>query len=1019
MNDYPWICLRHQTTPHRMRVLIFCFLLLCATRAHAQKAYFQQQCDFTIDVRLDDQSHILRGFETITYINQSPDTLRYIFMHVYPNAFKNDKSDYTEQQVRQGRTEFYYSSDDDKGFVDSLDFRINNDPVVASNFNNHEDVQLLEFNQPLLPGQQITITTPFRVVLPLIFSRMGHKGQRYQISQWYPKPAVYDCKGWHPYPYLDQGEFYSEFGNYTVHIEVPSLYKVAASGVCQTTSENDKIKQWISKPERTEKNTSSTATKQLTFQQNQLHDFAWFASKDYKIDYTQLTLPSGKKVDCYSYYLEKNARLYEKSSAMIAKCIEYMSIHVGEYPYSQASIVDGDLEAGGGMEYPMVAVIGAVQSTKELQTVIVHEIVHNWFYGILASNERDHPWMDEGLCTFYEQQADKSITNNEQTPVIINKLEEAFNGRFTFLLAALQHVDQPIDETSAAFTPANYGGIVYRKAPAMLSYLQDYLGHDVFETCMKNYFSTWKFKHPQPDDFRNVIETTTRKKLDWFFDDGLRTTNNIDFKISNVRHFKDKVEVAVRSRTNFHGPIPVQACIGDSVAAIKWIEYPYSTPAVFEENPLVTSYVIDKSASLPEIKISNNRMKTHGLFKYTKPAIRIGTGLNLQKDHPLYLLPAVGYNAYDGFMGGIVAHNLRIPNHPFQFALAPMYGFNCKQLTGTGLLAYSIFPKQYLQKITLSLTGNSFHHQRSKLNIATPLFLRHVKLAPSAEMIFKKKEAISTAHNVLNARYVYVANESFSYSKDPVDSLVKPRKEPMEVSHYGEIDFKHSNTRTLNPFSYDAHVEGNQEYLKIGVSGNARIDYNMKNKGFYVRAYAGKFFNLGTSKNPFSLRQRYLTSTTVGDNDYLYDETFIARNEQTGFQSQQITIREGGFKLPTLQYASPIGVSDNWLLALNLRSDLPVKLPVKVQLFLDIATYADAFKLNPSGQKAIYDGGVEFHFIQDLVVVYVPLLMSKDFKDYTKQMYPKNRLLNTISFALNFGQLPMTRTQQALKFLKF
>ncbi|HPI54725.1 MAG TPA: M1 family metallopeptidase, partial [Chitinophagaceae bacterium] len=690
-----------------MRVLILSLLLFCAQSTQAQKSYFQQSCDFTIDVQLDDQSHILRGFETITYTNQSPDTLRYIFMHLYPNAFKNDKSDYTEQQVLQGRTEFYFSSDDDKGFIDSLDFRVNNDPVAVSNFNTREDVQMLELNKPLLPGQQMTITTPFRVVLPLIFSRMGHEGQRYQISQWYPKPAVYDSKGWHPYPYLDQGEFYSEFGNYTVNIEVPSHYKVAASGVCQTASENEQLKQWIAKPEQREVKESNVGRKQITFQQNQVHDFAWFACKEYKVDHTQLTLPSGKKVDCYSYYLEKNASKYQKSSAIIAQCIEYMSAHVGEYPYAQASIVDGDLEAGGGMEYPMVAVVGAVPSVQELQTVIVHEIVHNWFYGILASNEREHPWMDEGMCTFYEQLADNFITQHSHLTPIKNTIDETLNGRFTFLLAALQHVDQPIDETSASFTAPNYGGMVYRKAPAMLSYLQAYLGDDVFETCMKNYYSSWKFKHPYPDDFRNVVETTSQKKLDWFFEDGLRTAKDIDFKISHVRHYHDKVEVSVRSRTDFHGPIPVQSCIGDSVVAIKWIEYPYSTPAVFEENSQITAYVIDKEERLPEVKISNNQLKTHGLFKYTKPVIRLGTGFNLQKDQPLYLLPALGYNLYDGFMLGITAHNIRIPNHPFQFALAPMYGFNSKQFTGTGLLAYSFFPKQYLQKITFSLTGNT------------------------------------------------------------------------------------------------------------------------------------------------------------------------------------------------------------------------------------------------------------------------------------------------------------------------
>jgi hypothetical protein len=173
----------------------------------------------------------------IKYTNHSTDTLKFLFFHLWPNAYKNDRSAFNEQMVENKQTSFYYSKEENRGFIDSLQFKVNDEEVNISEYNNQSDVVLLELLNPLLPQQSIEISTPFRVVIPEVFSRLGHKDQVYQISQWFPKPAVYDNRGWHPMPYLDQGEFYSEFGNFTVNITLPSNYVVAATGDLQNESE--------------------------------------------------------------------------------------------------------------------------------------------------------------------------------------------------------------------------------------------------------------------------------------------------------------------------------------------------------------------------------------------------------------------------------------------------------------------------------------------------------------------------------------------------------------------------------------------------------------------------------------------------------------------------------------------------------------------------------------------------------------------------------------------------------------
>src|SRR5689334_12938109 len=196
-------------------ILLFIVSSLTAT---AQHSYWQQQVNFVIDVTLNDTDHTLNAFEKIEYINNSPDTLHFIWFHLWPNAFKNDQTAFTEQEIQNGRTDFYFSDREQRGYINRLDFRINGQPVRTEDHPQYIDIIRLILPSPLAPGERINIETPFHVKIPYNFSRGGHVEQSYQITQWFPKPAVYDRTGWHPIPYLDQGEFYSDFGNYDVRV---------------------------------------------------------------------------------------------------------------------------------------------------------------------------------------------------------------------------------------------------------------------------------------------------------------------------------------------------------------------------------------------------------------------------------------------------------------------------------------------------------------------------------------------------------------------------------------------------------------------------------------------------------------------------------------------------------------------------------------------------------------------------------------------------------------------------------
>ena len=383
-------------------------MLLLATCLQAQSSYFQQEVHYNIEVTLNDRQHTLSGTVEINYINHSPHTLDRIYMHLWPNAYADRNTAFARQQLRAGDTKFHFANQEERGGFSGLDFTINDERTRIELLPNNPDIGVLRLPKPLAPGANVRIKTPFRLKIPASFSRLGHVGESYQITQWYPKPAVYDQQGWHPMPYLNQGEFYSEFGSFDVRITLPDNYVVGATGTLQTDSEiaflqrkmeesNERlllpVKDKKSDNDDADFPKSSETMKTLHYKADQVHDFAWFADKRFYVQKGQVTLSSGRTVDTWAMFTDVERNLWKDAINYINRSVLFYSEHVGEYPYPHATAVQSALSAGGGMEYPMITVIGEAGSPRSLDIVITHEVGHNWFYGILGINEDDHVGM--------------------------------------------------------------------------------------------------------------------------------------------------------------------------------------------------------------------------------------------------------------------------------------------------------------------------------------------------------------------------------------------------------------------------------------------------------------------------------------------------------------------------------------------------------------------------------------------------------------------------------------------------
>lgn len=1007
-----------------MKKLLLTFLIgISAFTVSARAAYWQQFVHFEIDVRLDDQKHMLHGYEELTYVNNSPDQLTYIYMHIWPNAYKDNNTALGRQLKENGELYFYYAKDEDRGYIDSLDWKVDGQMVPAEiDFRNPDIVKLI-LNQPIQPGGQVVISTPFRVKIPSgRISRLGHIGQQYQITQWYPKPAVYDINGWNPIPYLDQGEFYSEFGTYDVKITLPKNYVLGATGDIQN---NPNEIQWLDDLAAETKNikeydkkdlafpASSSELKTIHFHQENVHDFAWFCDKRYHVLKGEVELPHSKrKVTSWVMYTNQFADLWSRSIEYVNDAVYYYSLWNGDYQYNHCTAVDGALSAGGGMEYPNITVIGGVQSAGMLETVIMHEVGHNWFYGMLGSNERVHPWMDEGINSANELRYNETkypngaLIGGKNGPsgwaktFDLTRYKQKAQYYQLYALTARQDLDQPCEMHSAEYTQINYGGIVYSKTAVCFDYLRGYLGDSLYDKCFRTYFDRWHFKHPQPSDLRATFEEVSQRNLGWFFDDMIGTTKKLDYKITGVKRDASGWEIGLKNCGEINAPVCVSAMKDGKVVKSVW--YEGFADESHPHFPMVDAdeFIVDQPEDGPDINRKNNTIKSHGLLKKTEPLrLQLAASLDNPSRTQLFYLPTIGYNYYDQFMAGAAFYNHVAPGKRFEWLVMPMYGFGSQKLVGHADAFLNFYGVGPFQSVRIGANANQYDFYKVKPadypNDAAPdreLMFR--KVAPQLEFTFRKKRMRSPISHQLILRMIWTNTETFMYS-NPDSSTFMTEIKPVERIFY-EGKYILRNNRNVHPWSVEAKYQQGESMSKVSVTANYTVNY-MMGKGIHFRLFGGTFIDkTALGQGDYRWRMSGYSTRGIGNHDYLYDNVFIGRSEETGFLAAQFAEEEGAFKV-----YSPLGQSNDWLVALNIKVDLPVR-----NRFLNkFKLYADFGTCDQDGladQTLLYNAGVQFSLVNGICDVYFPIFLSTDIKDY----YDANDLgyASMIRFTFNIGR---------------
>ena len=575
-----------------MKKLILLVFSFFSTSIFAQ--HWQQEVDYNMSVHLDTETAVYKGVQKLVYTNNSPETLKKVFYHLYFNAFQPG-SDMAIRLKNGGdkNRRFKISLDtlskDQSGYLKVFNLKQDGKIVLTKE---SETILEVTLNEPLTSGESTVLELEFEGHVPDVIRRAGknsEEGVAFSMAQWYPKLSEYDVDGWNTDPYTGR-EFHGVWGNFDVKITLNKDFTVGGSGYLQNA---DEIGKGYSDRKR-----SKSKKGEITwhFIAPNVHDFTFAADPDYIHD----IYPGPNNVDLHFFYKNDPEIIenWKKLQPITAELMEYFNNKIGPYPYKQYSVIQG---GDGGMEYAMCTLITGKRKFGSLVGVTAHELAHSWFQFVLATNETKHEWMDEGFTTFISTLAENIVLKEDRVFPLMN----SYSG---YLALANSGEEQPQATNANRYHFNNaYESTAYNKGAVFLSQLGYIIGTDNLFKALQAYYNEYKFKHPVPNDIRRIAERVSGIQLRWYLTDWTQTVNKIDYAIEGVVPVKSGTQINLK-RIGLM-PMPLDILVRYKDGSQEFYYVPITLMRGEKENPYDAPWHVEKdwSWSNPNYTLSIDR----------------------------------------------------------------------------------------------------------------------------------------------------------------------------------------------------------------------------------------------------------------------------------------------------------------------------------------------------------------------------------------------------------------------------
>ncbi len=658
------------------------------------------------------------------------------------------------------------------------------------------------------------------------------------------------------------------------------------------------------------------------------------------------------------------------------------------------------------MEYPTTTVIGLAWSAEGLDNVITHEVGHNWFYGVLGSNERKYPWMDEGLNTYLD--ARHLSTYYDYTTE---------GEHLSYLLPASTRRDEPINSPSDSVSMSNYYVCAYGKPTLAFRYLQLYLGTEEMDRLLSLYYERWKFKHPQPSDLRAIFEENSSKEVAWFFDHLIDSNAYLDYAATRYQCCQqhNQATITIKNKGDFTAPVPI-AALNDKGELVKeiWIDDLPKGRDTTVHLPEGLTYRIDYKKELPEINRNNNVLRSRGLFKSRELIqLRFGGDSKNPEQPRINFLPLLGYNAYDGVQIGAVAYNLPLPERRWDYTLASFFTTNTLSWTGFGQVKHQSYIRRH--RFSQGIRFKSFHKRRQRQTDSRPYQFseRYTKIVPYLRLDLAPSSDISPVEQSLELSAAFILEEQgIERRTDPTVSTLSFEGKETTLRPVLRLTHWYKNNQALSPLRWKSQLEyasyqtpfRQEQYLQLSSELTVRFLY-AKEWGVDLRVFAGGF--LWHTNREFGAFPLVLISGNR--KDYHYDELLLGRREQENIWAQQVALRDGGFKtaIEEIQFA---GASNTFIFALNFKTDIPIRLPfrlswLRLKPFVDVGYHHitdPVVQIRDLSTAFMANAGLMLDIGNGLGGIYLPLFSTENLQQKVNS-FAGDAFYKRITFSLNLN----------------
>jgi len=925
-----------------VKIAIACLSLFFSAKGNAQ-----HHSRMNVEINSEEKSAYVQ--QEITFNNQTGDTLTSIVVNDWNQAYSDKNTPLARRFSDEFVRSFHLAPDEDRGKTENITI-IDQDNLFLNwhRFEKHPDVIEINLRKSLAPNEKITLKLTYRVKFPNDrFTKYGwnDKGE-FNLKNWSLAPARYENHRFIIYSNNNLDDITNAATDFDVTLKLPPGL-VATSDLDQSNLVKD----------------TTFSTYELTGK-NRL-DFNLFIEP-------KITFYSYKNNNVTVETNLKENRLNDIQKAIVIdRIVNFVHENIGSYPFEKITVSQTDYERNpfyGLNQLP--SFISPFPDEFMFEIKFLKTYLNNFLKTSLHLNARDDNWIYDGIQIYTMM---KYIDENHPNSKMMGNLSQwwllrgynlttiDFNEQYSYfyMLMARKNLDQPIGDPKNTFIKFNEQIASKYRAGLSLKYLDNYLGNDVVENSIREFYTLNEKHITSRTDFENIVKSNAKEDIDWFFRTIIDSRDIVDYRFTTVSKTKDSVTFTVRNKANTVVPIPVYGIKKNEVVFKKWLNN-IKTDSTFtlprnEADKIVLNY----KNEVPEFNLRNNWKSLKGFFSQNRPI-----KFNFMKDleDPYYnqilYVPTITYNLYDGLSPGIRFNNKTILDKPFIYEINPIYSPNTQTLTGS----FSFLVNQYNRNtnnpfnVRYQINGSYFHYAPDAA---------YTKLTPTVTMAFRENNFRDNRKQGIQFREVLVNRDRSAYSVE-------------RTENYSVFNAKYYNIKTevTNHFNFLTDVQLSGKFGKI----STEIEYRKlfeDNRQLNLRLYAGSFFYNRTNTDYFSFALDRPT-------DYLFDYNYYGRSESTGFFSQQLILAEGGFKS---KLDTPY--ANQWMTTLN----------GSFNIWQWIEIYGDAglVKNRHTDANFVYDSGIRLNLVTDYFELYFPVYSSNGWEVGQPHYNEKVRFIITFS----------------------